>query len=42
MESEPLEKPEKIEVYNAILTEVFEDQVNIIQVYVVNGTRDSS
>lgn len=39
MESEPLEKPAKIEVYNSILTEVFEDQVNIIQVYVDKWNR---
>ncbi len=34
LESDPLEKPVEITVHNAILCEIFEDQVNIIQVYV--------
>jgi len=33
LESKALEKPNEIAVNNAILTEIFEDQVNIIQVY---------
>ena len=33
LESKALEKPDEIAVNNAILTEIFEDQVNIIQVY---------
>lgn len=34
LESGTVEKPGKITIYNSILTEIFEDQVNIIQVYV--------
>ncbi len=39
MESNALEKPDEIGVNNAILTEIFEDQVNIIQVYVGKWNR---
>ena len=34
LESFPQENPVEITVYNSILCEIFEDQVNIIQVYV--------
>lgn len=39
LESDPFEKPAEIEVFNSILTEVFEDQVNIIQVYMDKWNR---
>ena len=39
LESDPLEKPVEITVHNAILCEIFEDQVNIIQVYVDTWNR---
>ena len=39
MESNVVKKPHKILVNNAILTELFEDQVNIIQVYVGKWNR---
>ena len=39
LESDTVKKPEEILVNNAILTELFEDQVNIIQVYVGKWNR---
>ena len=33
LESDPVEEPKNFKIYNRILTEVFSDQVNIIQVY---------
>lgn len=39
LESDPQEKPVEITVYNSILCEIFEDQVNIIQVYVDKWNR---
>ena len=39
LESDPQEKPVEITVYNSILCEIFEDQVNIIQVYVDTWNR---
>jgi hypothetical protein len=39
LESFPQEKPVEITVYNSILCEIFEDQVNIIQVYVDTWNR---
>lgn len=39
LESGPQEKPVEITVFNALLCEIFEDQVNIIQVYVDQWNR---
>jgi len=39
LESLPREKPVEITIYNSILCEIFEDQVNIIQVYVDKWNR---
>jgi hypothetical protein len=39
LESEPHSKPSEIVVSNSILTEIFEDQVNIIQVYMGKWNR---
>jgi len=39
MESEALDEPSRIGVDNALLCEVFEDQVNVVQVYVGKWNR---
>ncbi len=39
LESEPIGRPAEIMVYNSLLTEVFEGQVNITQVYVGKWNR---
>jgi hypothetical protein len=39
LESDPLEKPEMLEVRNTLLTDEFEDQVNIIQVYYLDWNK---
>ena len=39
LESDPQERPGEIMVYNSLLCEIFEEQVNIIQVYVDKWNR---
>lgn len=39
LESEPVNKPVTLLVYQELLTEIFEDQVNIVQVYLGKWNR---
>ncbi len=41
LESDPVGKPEILEVKNTILTDEFEDQVNIVQVYYLDWNKGS-